>query len=596
MHNALEQTTVSLSPFHGIFRGARHRGEDSFAARSNQGAPACITWLRCCSPVGCALTARGNGASLRHFWLRVTQPLRASPPHPCCACYAPTVRFTTMALPMDSLLSAVRTSLEGRGVLAKLRADLRLAVYTAIDEKERELGHHLGSRAQDLFRHDGDLRALAILIANFCDACGLTGTKSCLQAETGLVRDTLHALVTFLCVGAARGRCSHYCRLRCLHRFSPSSCRCQRIWQRRPSCHSCCSTVHRSRTLPSRSSPPPRCLWLCWRRHGRRRQPRGPLHPLLLRRRVRAAVPCRCRHTRCGRDSRQGSSTGARVPATAAQQRPARPFRRRPRLPPPPSLPTSPPLPPRTLLRRRTRGRWQPPRRPLRRKLRRPSFELLPAPTARRATQPLQLLLMPLPLQLLRLQLLLLQLHPTVRPVIPSPQATPSPLSTTAPLSGEALPQPATQGAGRGALLPRSMPFPRQRRGRGAQRGRPPVPASQPQPRVRRGALSGSPRAPQRPTRRRMPTQRIHSHPPPPLLPRRPLQLPGLWLAGLPSSRRRRSLSRALRAAHDRASLCLTPRLCPRLRAQRAMRTGGWRRAVQTGWLTPPASLVRTSG
>ncbi len=93
-----------------------------------------------------------------------------------------------MALPMDALLAAVRSSLESRGVLAKMRADLRLAVFTAIDEKEKALGVHLESIAAALFKGDAELRLAAALVADLCDRCGLRGTRSCLAAETGLVR------------------------------------------------------------------------------------------------------------------------------------------------------------------------------------------------------------------------------------------------------------------------------------------------------------------------------------------------------------------------------------------------------------------------
>lgn len=92
-----------------------------------------------------------------------------------------------MALPMETLLGAVRSSLEAKGVLAKMRADLRLAVFTAIDEKERSLGQHLHSSAPNLFKHNADLRLLASLVADLCDRCGLRSTRACLAAETGLV-------------------------------------------------------------------------------------------------------------------------------------------------------------------------------------------------------------------------------------------------------------------------------------------------------------------------------------------------------------------------------------------------------------------------
>lgn len=92
---------------------------------------------------------------------------------------------------METLLGAVRSSLEAKGVLAKMRADLRLAVFTAIDEKERSLGRHLHSSAPDLFKRDPDLRLLASLVADLCDRCGLRSTRSCLAAETGLVSAAL---------------------------------------------------------------------------------------------------------------------------------------------------------------------------------------------------------------------------------------------------------------------------------------------------------------------------------------------------------------------------------------------------------------------
>jgi len=92
-----------------------------------------------------------------------------------------------MALPLETLVSAVRHTLETKGVLSRLRADLRLAVFSAIDEKERELGVHLASTVGDALRASPDLRLLVAIISEFCDTCGLKGTRSLLQAESGLV-------------------------------------------------------------------------------------------------------------------------------------------------------------------------------------------------------------------------------------------------------------------------------------------------------------------------------------------------------------------------------------------------------------------------
>lgn len=88
-------------------------------------------------------------------------------------------------------MSAVRNTLESRGVLAKLRADLRLAVFTAIDAKERENGVHMESKSLDAIKSSVEAQQLVGLIADFCSCMGLPTTRSCLLAETGMTVDTV---------------------------------------------------------------------------------------------------------------------------------------------------------------------------------------------------------------------------------------------------------------------------------------------------------------------------------------------------------------------------------------------------------------------
>lgn len=56
----------------------------------------------------------------------------------------------------DVVVDGVREQLERGGVLARVRADLRLAVLTALDERARRGGLHLANPVAALLRADDD--------------------------------------------------------------------------------------------------------------------------------------------------------------------------------------------------------------------------------------------------------------------------------------------------------------------------------------------------------------------------------------------------------------------------------------------------------
>jgi len=91
-------------------------------------------------------------------------------------------------MPLILLVAAVRHTLEHRGVLPKLRADLRLAVYSAVNEQERALGLHKANAHAQSFRSDGGCHLALALIVDTLTAYGLTNARACLLAEAGLVR------------------------------------------------------------------------------------------------------------------------------------------------------------------------------------------------------------------------------------------------------------------------------------------------------------------------------------------------------------------------------------------------------------------------
>lgn len=92
------------------------------------------------------------------------------------------------ALPLETLVAAVRHALEANGVLPRLRADLRLSVFTALEETEKARGVHRANPALARLRDDERCRLALALAAETLTAFGLSNTRSCLLTEAGLVR------------------------------------------------------------------------------------------------------------------------------------------------------------------------------------------------------------------------------------------------------------------------------------------------------------------------------------------------------------------------------------------------------------------------
>jgi len=69
-----------------------------------------------------------------------------------------------------------------------VQAELRLAVVTAIDEKERQRGIHGAHPGWQALHGDRDARLVLGLIAEALAVYKLTSTRACLLAESGMVR------------------------------------------------------------------------------------------------------------------------------------------------------------------------------------------------------------------------------------------------------------------------------------------------------------------------------------------------------------------------------------------------------------------------
>ena len=85
------------------------------------------------------------------------------------------------------LRDAVMDVLEAKGVLSQIRATLRAAVFTAIDEHERSSGqgvHGENPRALQVKTLEGGVRAIA-LIEDFLKKTGMRQSLSVFRAEMG---------------------------------------------------------------------------------------------------------------------------------------------------------------------------------------------------------------------------------------------------------------------------------------------------------------------------------------------------------------------------------------------------------------------------
>lgn len=241
--------------------------------------------------VHCAGAARGARVSQRTSSARQVPDVedlrsaRNSTPN------AKAAHASTMSLPLEGIVAAVRSELEVKGVLARLRvraaataprhrasaacsnvtpgsrplatapavqAELRLAVVTAIDEKERQRGIHGAHPGWQALHGDRDARLVLGLIAEALAVYKLTSTRACLLAESGMVRSHPPAWAACACSASVLLSANALPTLRCCSRKLTSPTR-------------------RTSTRHCRTS-----LKALQARHSRRKRRSGPRSPLWL--------------------------------------------------------------------------------------------------------------------------------------------------------------------------------------------------------------------------------------------------------------------------------------------------------------------------
>jgi len=84
---------------------------------------------------------------------------------------------------LNQLKDAVAQTLESKGVLGFIRAQLRAAVFSAIDTQERVRGVHLENKKLNQLRQTEDGRATIALVHDFLESMGLHSSKSVFLAE-----------------------------------------------------------------------------------------------------------------------------------------------------------------------------------------------------------------------------------------------------------------------------------------------------------------------------------------------------------------------------------------------------------------------------
>ncbi|CAM9640993.1 unnamed protein product [Scytosiphon promiscuus] len=90
-----------------------------------------------------------------------------------------------------ALCDVVKKALEGKGVLAQIRASLRAAVFTAVDEHERSSGVHVPNPAALGVKHDAGGRLALQLVVDFLEHWELHQTLSILKLETDVPEEDL---------------------------------------------------------------------------------------------------------------------------------------------------------------------------------------------------------------------------------------------------------------------------------------------------------------------------------------------------------------------------------------------------------------------
>lgn len=104
-----------------------------------------------------------------------------------CSNVRATGRFAVeMSSSQDYLKEAVSRTLEAKGVLGTIRAHLRAAVFTALDEQERASGVHLENPRIQSIQQTEEGRLLAFLIRDYLEFYDLDYTLSVFAPEAGL--------------------------------------------------------------------------------------------------------------------------------------------------------------------------------------------------------------------------------------------------------------------------------------------------------------------------------------------------------------------------------------------------------------------------
>ena len=87
---------------------------------------------------------------------------------------------------LTALKEVVQNSLEKRGVLGKIRADLRAAVFTVIDAEERKEGVHREDKTLQNLVSSEDGALAAALFVDFLDSLDLKATKSVFEPDINM--------------------------------------------------------------------------------------------------------------------------------------------------------------------------------------------------------------------------------------------------------------------------------------------------------------------------------------------------------------------------------------------------------------------------
>ena len=87
---------------------------------------------------------------------------------------------------ITQLKDAVAQTLETKGILGTIRAQLRAAVFTAIDTQERASGIHLENNKLNQLSQTEDGRATIALVHDFLESMDLHSTKSVFLAEINI--------------------------------------------------------------------------------------------------------------------------------------------------------------------------------------------------------------------------------------------------------------------------------------------------------------------------------------------------------------------------------------------------------------------------